>query len=69
MKNFDYQDKDKDKDRKTSRRKQLEDKKNKIKKDLPEDIYGKHKLQKEFKHKKHELRAEELWEDWEQEYR
>lgn len=67
MKNFDYQ--DKDRDRKTSRRKQLEEKRSRTKKDLPEDNYGKTKLQKEFKHKKHELRAEELWEDWEQDYR
>lgn len=54
-------------DRKNSRRKQLENKKNRNKHELPDDTYGQHKLKKEFKYKKNELRADELWQDWENE--
>jgi hypothetical protein len=59
MKNFEFP------DRKNSRRKQLETKKTRNKKEPSDESFGQHKLKKEFKHKKDELRADELWEDWE----
>ena len=59
MNNFEFP------DRKNSRRNQLENKKDRSKKDSVDDAYGQSKLKKEFKNKKNELRAEELWEDWE----
>lgn len=60
MKNFDFS------DRKSSRRKQLENKKQKPgNQNYSDDAYVVNRLKKEFKNKKNEIRAEELWEDWE----
>jgi hypothetical protein len=51
-------------DRKNARRKQLENKKFRQKKNLSDETYGYSKLNKEYKNKKNEIRADELWEDW-----
>jgi len=51
-------------DRKNARRKQLEDKKFRQKKNMSDENYGHSKLNKQYKNKKNEIRADELWEDW-----
>lgn len=48
---------------KKNKRKFLDKKKPKL--DIPEDQYAQNKQKKQYKHKKNELRAQELWDDWE----
>lgn len=60
MKNSDFS------DRKNVRRQNIEEKKFRDKKSVSDEIYSKSKLTKRFKNKKNEIRADELWEDWQE---
>jgi|TARA_Y100000385_G_C12782831_1_gene504246 hypothetical protein len=54
-------------DRKEYRRTTLRSKKNGKDKDYSVDKKDNNKIQKAFKHKKRELKEEEMWEQWEDE--
>ena len=41
----------------------------KTNKSLASDVKDENKVKKEFKHKKAEMEQDELWEDWQKQYR